>query len=501
MTNLMSRARFLSALLLACAASVAAVTRPVLGQSIERWYVVEMSGQRAGWSHSTQTREEATITTNTDVQFMLKRGPTEISVTMGTLVVETDKGEIVSMRSLQKLGAMEVEQKYVFRAEDVEVTTTQMGASRTTTQPRPSGTFLTPLAAEEYLKRRLEAGAKEVTIRTLDPTTGLSPITATYTNFEPAKIKALGRDIETTKMRVEASNAPGIPSHQFVDAQGVVVRVETQVGGMSVVMTLSNANEARAATTKAPELMISTFVTPDRPIENPRTTRAGVYRLSMTQGDLPELPFTGSQSVIDVEKTTARVRISAGTFDVAPEADASNPAFTAATTSADAADAKILELVSKALKNAGEAKVERAETLRRFTHSYIRRKSLGVGFATASEVAQTREGDCSEHGVLLAALLRADGIPSRVVAGLVYADSFAGSERIFGYHMWTQALLEIGGAKRWVDLDATLGKETPYDATHIALALTDLADGESTTAMARMASVLGRLKIEVEQIK
>jgi hypothetical protein len=489
------------ALVMACLVNVAALASPTLGQSLERWYMLEMSGQRAGWSHSTQTRENATITTDTNMLFNLKRGPTEIKVTMGTSVVETDKGEIVTMRSLQKLGAMEVEQKYVFREKDVEVTTTQAGASRTATQPRPEGAFLTPAAAEEFLKQRLASGAKEVTIRTLDPTTGLSPITASYTNFEPAIVKAQGRDIETTKMRVEASNAPGMPSHQYVDAAGVVVRVETQVGGMNVVMTLSTADEAKATGGKAPELMISTFVTPDRPIEKPRTTTHGVYRLSITEGDMPELPATGSQAILESDKGVARVKITADTFTAAPEADASNPAFTAASAAADATDSRILELTQRALKDSGESKAQRAEALRRFTHTFIRRKSLGVGFASATEVARTREGDCSEHGVLLAAMLRADGIPSRVVAGLIYADSFAGSERIFGYHMWTQALLEIDGVKRWVDLDATLGKETPYDATHIALALTDLADGESTTAMARMASVLGRLKIVVEEIR
>ena len=40
--------------------------------------------------------------------------------------------------------------------------------------------------------------------------------------------------------------------------------------------------------------------------------------------------------------------------------------------------------------------------------------------ATAAEVARSREGDCTEHAVLLAALARARGIPARVAMGLVY---------------------------------------------------------------------------------
>ena len=38
-------------------------------------------------------------------------------------------------------------------------------------------------------------------------------------------------------------------------------------------------------------------------------------------------------------------------------------------------------------------------------------KDLSVGFATAADVARTAQGDCTEHAVLLAALLRASDIP------------------------------------------------------------------------------------------
>ena len=60
---------------------------------------------------------------------------------------------------------------------------------------------------------------------------------------------------------------------------------------------------------------------------------------------------------------------------------------------------------------------------------------------------------------LLAAMLRADDIPSRTVSGLVYVSSFEGAKDIFGYHMWTQGWIAEDGKGRWVDLDATLVKE------------------------------------------
>jgi len=121
-----------------------------------------------------------------------------------------------------------------------------------------------------------------------------------------------------------------------------------------------------------------------------------------------------------------------------------------------------------------------------------------VGFATASEVARTREGDCTEHAVLLAAMLRADGIPARVASGLVFVDSFAGRENIFGYHMWTQALVEDeSGQPRWLDLDATLPPRTPFDASHITLSTSTLEEGGSSNALIALVPLLGRLEIEI----
>ncbi|MBZ0171892.1 MAG: transglutaminase-like domain-containing protein, partial [Phycisphaerales bacterium] len=164
-------------------------------------------------------------------------------------------------------------------------------------------------------------------------------------------------------------------------------------------------------------------------------------------------------------------------------------------------DPRVAELARDALTAAPEDAAKRAELLRRFVHRHIRTKDLSVGFASAAEVARTREGDCTEHGVLLAALLRADGIPSRVVSGLIYADQFAGSDDIFGYHMWTQAYLEIDGEPRWVDLDATLPDSLPMTATHIALAVTGLPDENRINALVELAPLMGRLAIKVENVE
>ena len=58
----------------------------------------------------------------------------------------------------------------------------------------------------------------------------------------------------------------------------------------------------------------------------------------------------------------------------------------------------------------GKSDAERMRELEKFVFGYIDKKSLNVGYASALETARTRQGDCTEHALLLAALGRARGI-------------------------------------------------------------------------------------------
>lgn len=100
-----------------------------------------------------------------------------------------------------------------------------------------------------------------------------------------------------------------------------------------------------------------------------------------------------------------------------------------------------------------------------FVSGFISNKELGMPLATDLQVLSLRAGDCKEHAVLLVSILRAAGIPSRAVAGMVLLPSFAGRTNVFGFHMWAEAY--AGG--KWVLADATFsGQRRPN--RYIALA-------------------------------
>jgi hypothetical protein len=128
-------------------------------------------------------------------------------------------------------------------------------------------------------------------------------------------------------------------------------------------------------------------------------------------------------------------------------------------------DPEVAALAREAARGARGARAQ-VEQLERFVRGYIRTKSLRVGYASAREIMQGREGDCTEHAVLLASLVRALGIPARVATGIAYAPAFGERRDVFVPHAWVMAWVD----GEWRGFDAALPR---FGAGHIAFSVGD----------------------------
>jgi hypothetical protein len=462
----------------------------------EHYYVINLDGQRSGWMHETSIIDDETMTSKAEVHFEIKRGKMKIAITMESEFVETLDHNPISMISTQSMASMPITTSVKFLEDKLEVEITQNGSTNMQTQPLPEGTWLTPGGAEKYFNLRRAAGAEEISIRTLDPMSGIAPTISTYTNFQDETIEVYGRDVPSTRATLTNSASPGLTSFENFDSKGRMLKSITQLGGIN--MEVLAADKALAmAELDPPELMQSTFVTPKGSIRRPRRVENGRYVLRLPQAKLADLPVLPSQTFERIDDHTLRLSVTMG--DIETSEDRPGNEFIEASTMVDKDDPVIRQLVTSSRPSEDAPDEIRAEAMRRAVYSHIDEKHLGVGIATASEVARTGVGDCTEHATLLAAMLRADDIPSRTVSGLVFVNSFEDSKDIFGYHMWTQGWIAEDGKGMWVDLDATLGPRTRFDATHIALSVSALSDGESNNAMIALVPLLGALEIEIEE--
>lgn len=469
---------------------------------VEHWYVLMMQGQRAGYMKSVETTTGDRISSASEMHLEIKRGALAIKVVMKTDFIETLDGKPVSMMSDQMLGAMATKTVTTFTDDQIE-TTSSVGDQKTTTKkPMPKEAWMTPAAGERYVKSELAKGAKEITLKTIDPTVGEGLITVTRRIVESdGTIDVFGKTVPAVKWESTVDKYPGVKQVEYVDPTGEVLKSVTNMGGI-VLEQLAADKDLAMSKLDAPELLMSTTVKPDKPLNDPRHLAKAKYRVSVDKDEMPELPTVAGQKFTRESPKSGFIEQEAKGIETVAAADleAVKMKYLESSSTLKANDPVIVELVKKA--HADGKSAEAAEKLREFVHSYIKTKDMSVGFATASEVARTKTGDCTEHAVLLAALLRANGIASRCASGLVYVDSFGNQDDIFGYHMWTQALVEQkDGTWAWVNVDATLPHGVPYDAAHILLSVSGLGDGEMQNFLVTTAPLIGRLKIGVVETK
>jgi hypothetical protein len=106
-------------------------------------------------------------------------------------------------------------------------------------------------------------------------------------------------------------------------------------------------------------------------------------------------------------------------------------------------------------------------------------KQITFSIPNATQVLESRQGDCNEHTVLFVAMARALGLPARTAVGLVYLDG------AFFYHAWPEVWLG-----QWVAVDPTFG-QYPADAAHLRFVTGGLAQ------QVEIVRLIGNLDIEV----
>ncbi len=242
----------------------------------------------------------------------------------------------------------------------------------------------------------------------------------------------------------------------------------------------------------APEIMLQSLLRPKRKLADPRKVSKATYRLTIQEGEVNSkgLAYEG-QTVDKVEDRTITITVDPprphGEAPLLPIEDPKLATYLEETVYLQCKDEKVVAAAKEAV---GHEKVSwaAAKKIERWVNANIKKKNFGVGFASAKEVAERLEGDCTEHAVLCAAMARAAGIPSRLAVGLVSVQD------IFGGHMWTEVW--VG---KWVALDATIARDL-FDATHIKM-------GESAGGGAELANdfidvlfYIGKMDLEIVEV-
>ena len=307
------------------------------------------------------------------------------------------------------------------------------------------------------------------------------------------KVDLLGRVVELTRVESALKAASGEMSQTaFIDDEFNLLKLVTSLMGMKLEIVSCSEKFARSKNANV-DFFSKQFVQCPASLAGLKARQGVTYVLAPQEGADLSVMEGDNQGVrkLDGGKLEVTVRLAkAQAGDKFPYAG-SDQDLRAATRPARYLECdrkEVSDLAKEAAKGAADAG-EAAHKIEAFVRKYVGKKNLSVGYASAAEVAKSREGDCSEHAVLVAAMCRAVGIPAEVVMGVAYVERFAGRRDIFVPHAWAQA--NVGG--QWIYLDAALPRT---DAARIALT----SGNGDLDAFFDLVNTLGCFKIESAKI-
>ena len=468
---------------------------------IESWQVIHINNQRAGYQYGRERVElrdkRKVIVSESNMFVSLNRFGQKSRISTALRTEETESGELLRFSfELKNPPSQGTTTVGVVSGAELELTSTVAGRT-----DKRRIAWETDAKSPAYPDRRLrekplKAGESQ-TFKVYVPEFNKFS-QQHFAADEQRPIKLLdGKEASLLRVQVTFSAIPENKPRQFVDADWRTKVMENEMAGL-VFRAYDVPRDIALQVIAGPELdlAISTLLRIDPPIADAHRKKRIVYRISMKE-ESPERFFAVGETqqlkrVSEKDKSDPTIELTVAAKPIPPVNSRpvrADDIYLAATRYLQTRDPLVIEHAERAA--GGETDPSRIATrLEKYVHDKIKKKNFSTAMASAGEVAKSLEGDCTEHAVLLAALLRARKVPSRIAAGLVYVESM----NSFGGHMWTEAFL----AGEWIPLDATLGRGG-IGAAHLKMA--DSAMDEDAplpiSTFLPVYHVLGKLKIEV----
>ncbi len=481
--------------------------------SHEEWSGVYLGGQKVGYGRTlveptTFAGKPALRETSHSIQKIMLLGQSleedENSVTVSNLDSQpiTETIDVTSNGSRLHLVA-----DYNYVTHKIQVKLGEGAEATTKVLDIPPGANLAGDVDFATKGRKLAVGDK-FDVYALEPTRVV---------LEPIHVEITGRqeipDETGTKVPVfvvHESMSVG-DTTEWIDSKGDALKGVMQVGPLEVIMTAESKQHAidtgfispTVAASGTPaykpstDLAVVTSVASNKTIEDPRklkslhATLSGIpdRRLVLSDSRQRETIVGGDKPPLSVDLTmTAETPPTANSLKL-PVSDPALAQYLKKESYLNTED-ESLRKTAMHLRGTETNAFKVALAIRDWVHQNMTPDaSIGVP-RSASDVFNRRRGVCRDYATLYAALARIAGVPTRLCAGIVYAD--LDGHAAFFYHAWAESYVAPG---KWMAIDPTLYDPSLginyVDATHIKFAQGDVTEMYDAT------SVVGKLRITI----
>jgi hypothetical protein len=460
----------------------------------DTWMSVLLDGRKIGSMHTTRKVEGDRVVTTQALDVQLDRAGTKVALKTSETDTETGDGKPLAFASRTMISGTASALHGSVRADGkFDVVSEVGGAKQTRVMAWPAQALLAEGQRLAALRQGLTPGAKVRELAFQPESLDAVEVESTVGASERVDLPDGARTLTKIEQIIHLPDA-ATGTVTWVDADQTVLKMAMSLMGYELTM-LACSQACAQAPNQTSDILTHALVRAPVALSAADLEHGVILKLSATKPGAP-LQFA------DTDEQSAHATAQGVDLHIVPLGKTPQGAETAAhegkpaTADSQANDwlqSDAPEIRKLAREGAGDAQLpgEQMQRLEQFVRRYIRTKDLSVGYASALEVAKKPEGDCTEHAVLLAALGRALGIPTRVVDGLAYTDRYAGVEHVFVPHAWAQAFID----GHWRSYDAALHG---FDAGHIALSV---GDGDPWRFFAGF-DTLGRLRVDaVEPLK
>jgi transglutaminase-like putative cysteine protease len=431
-----------------------------LGEKDE-WFGIYQNAEKIGYSHRRLTPVDNgyRIADDTLMRINAMGLVQEVSLVTGA-TLNTDL-------SLRRFDMRLSSSRFSFRAKG-QVTEDGVALTidgRRLTVPLKTPVYLTNTVVDAAANLTPSPG-NSMTVSVFDPATlSQRPANIRYEGEETLTVN--GGPAPVRRLSVEFA---GAVQHVWTDGSGRVVK---ERGLLGLTLLAETAETARQGISQTPAQDLTRLASV--PVTGGLADPERLQRLSLKITGLPEgLDIDGGRQKRIGDQVVIQKEPATGTGAAPPP----SPAFLAPTPLVQS-DAPAIVAAARTVTDGAATDADKARRLVGWVHGHLRKQPV-LSVPNALEILEQRVGDCNEHAILLAALGRAAGIPTRIEAGLVFMNGG------FYYHAWNAFYLGT-----WVTADAIFD-QMPADVSHLRLIIGGLA------RQVDLMGVIGRIAITVE---
>ena len=466
-------------------------------KELDRWYEVSLDNSKVGHAHSIMRIKDNKVYSKSIFNLSIKRVGVPIEITSIEKTVESIDGEILTFSGELKMAGVPVIKSGRIEGDEIIVQEKQFFREDTKRYKLDPEGLMTWGLLKILKENNFKTAGNEIEAKIYSADFGMeAPTIARIKTLGSGTIQISGkpRQVFATEISLSTDNGK-VSTMNWLDENGFAVQTTMQLGGLAIEIKQCSMAEAKKSSDSA-EFLLNTLVFLEKEI--PKSAKTVQFKIDTLNGTtIHNLYESRNQVVTRLNNSSYLVEVSTDNWkkqDIGKRI-VPNIKFTTSSIMIDSDD-PIIQSLAK-IAGAGSKNIfDLSQKLFLFSHHFINKKNFHIGFASATEVARTREGDCTEHAVFLAALGRTMGIPTRVATGLVFMKNFKDEKNILGFHMWTEFLLK----GKWVPLDSAL-KKLGAHPDRITLGVSSLDENSITEVGVGISEMVGNLSVKIEKIE